>query len=104
MVCVAAMLLAGVGAGAVAPAAPGVPSDAHAHAAAEFAPAPRVVAPTGNVHIIVKGDSLDKIAKMHNTTIAELQRINKITDPKKLQIGQQIILPPTAATEKKEGQ
>ena len=50
----------------------------------------------------------DKIAKQHNTTIIELQKLNKITDPKKLQIGQQLTLPPTpaspAATEKKEGQ
>ena len=64
------------------------------------------------MHIVVKGDSLDKIAKQHNTTIAELQKLNKITDPKKLQIGQQLTLPPNAtpapaatpAPEKKEGQ
>ena len=61
-----------------------------------------------NVHIVVKGDSLDKIAKTHQTTIAELMKLNKITDPKRLQIGQQITLPPkpdaAAQPEKKEGQ
>jgi LysM repeat protein len=55
------------------------------------------------VHIIVKGDSLDKIAKQHGVTITELQKLNKISDPKKLQIGQQLVLPPTAdKAEKKE--
>jgi LysM repeat protein len=76
------------------------------------APAPKVVAPAGEapaaVHIVVKGDSLDKIAKQHSTTIADLMKLNKITDPKKLQIGQQINLPPQASPaaqpEKKEGQ
>jgi LysM repeat protein len=76
------------------------------------APAPKVVAPAGEapaaVHIVVKGDSLDKIAKQHSTTIADLMKLNKITDPKKLQIGQQINLPPQAAPaaqpEKKDGQ
>jgi LysM repeat protein len=72
---------------------------------AEFAaPAARVVAPQApaNVHVVVKGDSLEKIAKTHGTTIAELQKRNRITDPKKLQIGQQLVLPPP--NPKKEGQ
>jgi LysM repeat protein len=71
----------------------------------EFAiPAARPVPPAaaGNVHVIVKGDSLDKIAKTHGTTVQDLQRLNHISDPKKLQIGQQLILPPS--TPKKEGQ
>lgn len=79
------------GAGESAPAAP-VPT---------VPPTARVVAPAGNVHIIVKGDSLDKIAKQYNTTVAELQKLNKITDPKKLQIGQQISLPAAAPSPEK---
>jgi LysM repeat protein len=76
---------------------------------AEEAPTAKPVAPEStNVHIVVKGDSLDKIAKTHGTSVSELMKLNKITDPKKLQIGQQITLPPKpeAATqpEKKEGQ
>ncbi len=67
---------------------------------AEFvAPAARPVAPPpppANVHIVVKGDSLDKIARTYNATVAELLKLNKITDPKKIQIGQQIILPPNS--------
>lgn len=65
-------------------------------------PVARAVAPPANMHIVVKGDSLEKIAKTHGTTIAELQKLNRITDPKKLQIGQQLLLPPTPP--KKEGQ
>lgn len=71
----------------------------------EFAiPAARAVAPQppANVHIVVKGESLEKIAKSHGTTALELQKINRISDPKKLQIGQQLLLPPP--TPKKEGQ
>ncbi len=62
---------------------------------AEFAvPAARVVAPApANVHIVVKGESLEKIAKAHGLTTAELQKANRIADPKKLQIGQQLMLP-----------
>ena len=70
---------------------------------ADFAiPAARAVAPhpPANVHIVVKGESLEKIAKSHGTTVPDLQKINRITDPKKLQIGQQILLPPP--TPKKE--
>jgi LysM repeat protein len=72
---------------------------------ADFAiPAARPVAPhpPANVHIVVKGESLERIAKSHGTTVLELQKINHITDPKKLQIGQQLLLPPP--NPKKEGQ
>ncbi len=62
------------------------------------APVPRVIADAPKVHIVVKGESLEKIAKQHGTTVAELQKLNSISDPKKLQIGQQLVLPP----EKKE--
>ena len=71
----------------------------------EFAiPAARAVPPhpPANVHIVVKGESLEKIAKSLGITTAELQKINHITDPKKLQIGQQLLLPPP--TPKKEAQ
>lgn len=77
------------------------PRGAAASAATEFVvPAARPVQPPqppANVHVMVKGDSLDKIARTYNTTIADLLKLNKITDPKKLQIGQQILLPPSAA-------
>ena len=77
------------------PATP-APATPAANDNAEFAvPAARVVTPpaAANVHIVVKGESLEKIAKAHGTTSAELQKLNRITDPKKLQIGQQLTLP-----------
>lgn len=64
----------------------------------EIAPTPRIIAAAPKVHIVVKGESLDKIAKQYGITIAEIQKLNKISDPKKILVGQQLTLPP----EKKE--
>ncbi len=61
-------------------------------------PVARAVAAT--THIVVKGEALEKIAKQHNVAVADLLKLNHISDPKKLQIGQQLVLPP--ATEKKD--
>ena len=69
------------------------PAVAPTPAVVDFTP-PATPPKPANVHIVVKGDSLDKIAKQHNVTAMDLQKINKITDPKKLQIGQQLLLPP----------
>ncbi len=76
---------------------PSTPVASPSAGAAEFAvPAARVVtAVSPDSHIVVKGESLDKIAKAHGTTALELQKLNRITDPKKLQIGQQLRLPQT---------
>ena len=81
-------------ANAPAPAPAADPAVTPAPAVADFTP-PATPPKPANVHIVVKGDSLDKIAKQHNTTAVDLQKINKITDPKKLQIGQQLLLPPS---------
>lgn len=86
-----------------APANAGVSPAAKAGEGTEFAvatPASAQPPKPANVHIVVKGESLEKIAKTNNTTAAELQKINRIPDPKKLQIGQQLVLPIT--TPKKE--
>ena len=77
-----------------APAPAETPAPAAAPAETEFAPTPRVIAAAPKVHIVVKGEALEKIAKIHKTTVAELQKLNNITDPKKLQVGQQLTLPP----------
>jgi 2',3'-cyclic-nucleotide 2'-phosphodiesterase/3'-nucleotidase len=79
---------------APAPAPAAGPAVTPTPAVADFTP-PATPPKPANVHIVVKGDSLDKIAKQHNTTAVDLQKINKITDPKKLQIGQQLLLPPS---------
>jgi 2',3'-cyclic-nucleotide 2'-phosphodiesterase/3'-nucleotidase len=67
------------------------------------APGPSLVAtplampPEPNFHVVEKGDSLEKIAKSCGTTTAELQKLNNMSDPNKLRIGQKIILPAGAA-------
>lgn len=55
--------------------------------------------PGANYHIVEKGDTLWSIARMHNTTVEELKRINNLTSDI-LSIGQKILLsseatPPT---------
>jgi LysM repeat protein len=39
------------------------------------------------------GDTLSAIARRYHTTVAALQRLNNITDPKKLRVGQVLKLP-----------
>ena len=92
-----AQLSAKIEGGGKSPAPAPEAKPAPAESSAEFsAPAARVVAPPAavNVHVVVKGESLAKIALVHGTTIVELQKLNRIRDAKKIQIGQQIKLPP----------
>jgi LysM repeat protein len=65
---------------------------AGAQTAAESASTP----PTGPVHVVVKGETLTAIARRYKVTIPELMKVNKITDARKLQIGQTLALPPGA--------
>jgi LysM repeat protein len=53
--------------------------------------------PPANTHVVVKGETLTSIAKLHKTTIEELMRLNKNLDAKRLQIGQMIAVPPVPA-------
>lgn len=46
-------------------------------------------------YTIQSGDSLERIARRHNTTTAALVRLNQIKDPLKIQPGQTIKLPAT---------
>lgn len=46
----------------------------------------------GNYHIVQSGDTLWSIARQHNTTVAELKRLNNLTGDL-LSVGQQLILP-----------
>lgn len=45
-----------------------------------------------NVHIVVKNDTLTKISKTYGVSIKELQTINHLPNPNKLEIGQRIML------------
>jgi|ERR1700677_2705355 len=45
-------------------------------------------------YTVVKGDSPLEIAKKLHVNCDELLKLNKITDPKKLQVGQKLSIPP----------
>ena len=68
-------------------------------AAAEPAPIhteePAAVKPEilGQRHIVVKGETLTSIAKQYNVPLTELAKANKDVNDRKLQIGQQLIIP-----------
>jgi LysM repeat protein len=49
--------------------------------------------PTPIIYVIKKGDTLLPIARKFGVTVQEIQEANGITDPRRLQIGQEIIIP-----------
>lgn len=49
---------------------------------------------SGQVYTVVKGDNPVAIAKRFGVSYDELLKLNKIDDPKKLQIGQKLHIPP----------
>jgi LysM repeat protein len=70
-----------------APSAPAVP------AASAVAVNDLAHLPPGSGHTVARGETLTSIAKMHKVTIEELQKTNHITDDRKLQIGQTLVIP-----------
>lgn len=56
------------------------------------------VPPSGNTHIVARGETLTSIAKMHNMTVGDLQKMNHIENDRKLQIGQTILIPGPATS------
>jgi LysM repeat protein len=51
------------------------------------------VTPTPIIYIIQKGDTLIPIARKFGVTVSEIQEANGISDPRRLRIGQEIIIP-----------
>jgi LysM repeat protein len=51
------------------------------------------VTPTPIIYVIKKGDTLLAIARRFGVTVKALQEINGITDPRRLRISQEIIIP-----------
>ncbi len=51
------------------------------------------VTPTPVIYVIKKGDTLLAIARQFGVSVQDLQEVNGITDPRRLKIGQEIIIP-----------
>ena len=63
---------------------------------APYTPAPTAtptVTPTPIVHAIARGETLLAIANKYRVSVAAIQDANGITDPRLLQVGQQIFVP-----------
>ena len=72
------------------------PSPAPTHSATTEGPKP--TPQSGNSHVVAKGETLTSIAKMHKVSVEELQKFNHIENDRKLQIGQTILIPPSASS------
>jgi LysM repeat protein len=70
----------------------GEATPATATAAAQAASASHFAA-EGNTHSVARGETLTSIAKMYKVSVDELQKANHIEDGRKLQAGQNIIIP-----------
>lgn len=55
---------------------------------------------SGKTYIVVKGDNPVTIARKYKVSESELLKINNIEDPRKLQIGQKLIIPAAKTTKK----
>jgi LysM repeat protein len=53
----------------------------------------------GSSHVVARGETLTSIAKLHGVSVGDLQKLNHIDNPLKLQAGQTILIPvsPTPA-------
>jgi LysM repeat protein len=71
-----------VGEGAPAPGAAAAPLTSASHPAV-----------AGNTHTVARGETLTSIAKMYKVTVDDLEKANHIEDGRKLQAGQNIIIP-----------
>lgn len=63
---------------------------------------PEPAAPTGDIYIVKKGDTLSKIAKAYKTTVAELVDLNNLTNPNRIEIGQRIVVAETGPSEEEK--
>ena len=53
---------------------------------------PEPAAPTGDVYIVKKGDTLSKIAAAHKTTVDKLVDLNNLANPDRIAIGQKLVV------------
>ena len=61
------------------------PADGHPEAPSDAAAGPQ--------HTVAKGETLTSIAKHYKIGIADIEKVNKIADDRKLQIGQVLNIP-----------
>lgn len=69
------------------PTRPGTP------AAAVLESGPPTDVTPATTYAVVPGDNLTKIAKQHGTTVAELEKANKLTGSSRLSVGQKLLIP-----------
>ena len=79
--------------------APAAPAAAAPAAEPEIPKAEPVLPPIK--HMVEKGETLTSIAKHYNIPLTDLQKLNKITNDRKLQIGQTLSVPSVKAAETK---
>ncbi len=61
-------------------------------------PAEQAPAPTENEYVIVKGDTLSKIAKANGVTVKAIEEANPGVEPTRLKVGQKLVIPAGGAT------
>jgi LysM repeat protein len=81
------------------PAAEASAPKAEPHPAALSAPVAAHEAVQGREHIVIKGDTLSSIAAHYKVKVAALEKLNHITDDRKLRVGQKLVIPATGSIE-----
>jgi LysM repeat protein len=74
------------------------PSPTATQSVSTEAPKATPVPQSGNSHVVAKGETLTSIAKMHKVSVEELKKFNRIENERTLQIGQTIMIPPSASS------
>jgi LysM repeat protein len=93
---------------ATAPTTIGVPETKPQTSLTTTATAPKTtkaqprVADSGNTYVVAKGDNPVTIAKKFKVSYDDLLALNHIDDPRKLKIGQKLLIPEKTKTAKKE--
>ena len=66
---------------------------------AKLAPAHPAPAPVAREHIVIKGETLSSIAEHYRVKVVTLEKINHITNDRKLQVGQKLLIPSSGSLE-----
>ena len=93
VIAASALVLAACGGGGGSSAKTTVATTVAAATTTTAPPATTTTVPTE--YVVQKGDSLGKIAKKFNVTVADLVVLNAITNPDKITEGQRLKIPPT---------